>query len=565
MATADCTTGYLISNTTLGNLLQPQEVPLTDNFIVSDNDLPTSEDCNYNIVCPSKTITNRVHAHSHHHRRPHRQGVDKHTKTSSCEKCAGVSKTYKEDSTIENSKAKSSFGVLDIETPSSSSSLLEDNKSIATSTGRMKFKFFESTDELSNISEVSAAYRHAERLGKNKNTENLLHRLFVCIAGVADQLQTNFAFDLRQILRSVFLMNMSIAEEELEIPEKSKDNELLSLERLKMMSYRKVLVQVKVFIRQKSHEGNKAYRHSTGTTVTTIALTTNDPNAVTSNQRQQIERSRSLDNQDCPITISAQTNPQQQLRQHHHVFRNRYNSTGSNSTSISSSENSSPVCERSAIATNRRVSNINVNSRQQQEQEQQQLTATSSVLLSPPAWIPDQKRLVLNEANSKLMAKTAEYDRLKIVAENQKSEILLQAKQLEKNEDDIAGLNKEQKELDELIKSLRLEDKIKSNTIIQLNNKNQNNSLEKDLLNSVHKFEDLRRLKDNMQRERDTLRSDIIKLNNQIADLRHTIMMQNNNIDNLRLDINKLNVRLDEAKINIGKAEKRTRRNGPRS
>ncbi|GBO99517.1 hypothetical protein EVAR_100760_1 [Eumeta japonica] len=44
---------------------------------------------------------------------------------------------------------------------------------------------------------------------------------------------------------------MSIAEEELEIPEKSKDNELLSLERLKMMSYRKVLVQVKVFIRQK--------------------------------------------------------------------------------------------------------------------------------------------------------------------------------------------------------------------------------------------------------------------------------------------------------------------------
>lgn len=40
-------------------------------------------------------------------------------------------------------------------------------------------------------------------------TENLLHRLFVCIAGVADQLQTNFASDLRQILRSVFLMNIS--------------------------------------------------------------------------------------------------------------------------------------------------------------------------------------------------------------------------------------------------------------------------------------------------------------------------------------------------------------------
>lgn len=43
-----------------------------------------------------------------------------------------------------------------------------------------------------------------------RSTENLLHRLFVCIAGVADQLQTNFASDLRQILRSVFLMNISL-------------------------------------------------------------------------------------------------------------------------------------------------------------------------------------------------------------------------------------------------------------------------------------------------------------------------------------------------------------------
>jgi lateral signaling target protein 2 len=52
--------------------------------------------------------------------------------------------------------------------------------------------------------------------------------LFVCIAGVADQLQTNFAADLRQILRSVFLMNCS--QEEDEKPEiidetKSKDNQ----------------------------------------------------------------------------------------------------------------------------------------------------------------------------------------------------------------------------------------------------------------------------------------------------------------------------------------------------
>lgn len=59
-----------------------------------------------------------------------------------------------------------------------------------------------------------------------RSTENLLHRLFVCIAGVADQLQTNFASDLRQILRSVFLMNTTPSPEEveIEITEKTKDS-----------------------------------------------------------------------------------------------------------------------------------------------------------------------------------------------------------------------------------------------------------------------------------------------------------------------------------------------------
>ncbi|CAG4967616.1 unnamed protein product [Parnassius apollo] len=45
--------------------------------------------------------------------------------------------------------------------------------------------------------------------GKFKSSEDLIHRLFVCIAGVADQLQTNFATDLRNILKSVFLMNQT--------------------------------------------------------------------------------------------------------------------------------------------------------------------------------------------------------------------------------------------------------------------------------------------------------------------------------------------------------------------
>ncbi|CAD1470162.1 unnamed protein product, partial [Heterotrigona itama] len=51
---------------------------------------------------------------------------------------------------------------------------------------------------------------------KFRSSEDLVHRLFVCIAGVADQLQTNFASDLRNILKCVFLMNSSqVVEEEM--------------------------------------------------------------------------------------------------------------------------------------------------------------------------------------------------------------------------------------------------------------------------------------------------------------------------------------------------------------
>ena len=45
--------------------------------------------------------------------------------------------------------------------------------------------------------------------GRFKNSQDLIHRLFVCISGVADQLQTNFASDLRAILKAVFLVNAS--------------------------------------------------------------------------------------------------------------------------------------------------------------------------------------------------------------------------------------------------------------------------------------------------------------------------------------------------------------------
>ncbi|KAG8037080.1 hypothetical protein G9C98_004402 [Cotesia typhae] len=61
--------------------------------------------------------------------------------------------------------------------------------------------------------EIALAMQAAEIANRNqirakfRSSEDLVHRLFVCIAGVADQLQTNFASDLRNILKCVFLMN----------------------------------------------------------------------------------------------------------------------------------------------------------------------------------------------------------------------------------------------------------------------------------------------------------------------------------------------------------------------
>lgn len=69
--------------------------------------------------------------------------------------------------------------------------------------------------EIANRNEVRAKFR---------SSEDLVHRLFVCIAGVADQLQTNFAGDLRHILKCVFLMSATScpkAEDEEEEAEES--------------------------------------------------------------------------------------------------------------------------------------------------------------------------------------------------------------------------------------------------------------------------------------------------------------------------------------------------------
>ncbi|XP_068195003.1 lateral signaling target protein 2 homolog isoform X2 [Antennarius striatus] len=58
--------------------------------------------------------------------------------------------------------------------------------------------------------EIQLALQDAKLAARNKirsrfhSSSDLIHRLFVCISGVADQLQTNYASDLRSILKTLF-------------------------------------------------------------------------------------------------------------------------------------------------------------------------------------------------------------------------------------------------------------------------------------------------------------------------------------------------------------------------
>lgn len=69
--------------------------------------------------------------------------------------------------------------------------------------------------ECQDDEEIALALQAAEIASRNKarsrfkNSSDLLHKLFVCISGVADQLQTNYASDFRNILKSVFDINCS--------------------------------------------------------------------------------------------------------------------------------------------------------------------------------------------------------------------------------------------------------------------------------------------------------------------------------------------------------------------
>ncbi|XP_031444148.1 lateral signaling target protein 2 homolog isoform X1 [Phasianus colchicus] len=126
---------------------------------------------------------------------------------------AGSERTAKED-TKSRSSSSSQDGLRDSPLSSISSS---DYESVSVTTCSLSSIYALSSLMTSSCSsddidqeEIQLALQAAKIATREKirsrfhGSNDLIHRLFVCISGVADQLQTNYASDLRSILKTLF-------------------------------------------------------------------------------------------------------------------------------------------------------------------------------------------------------------------------------------------------------------------------------------------------------------------------------------------------------------------------
>lgn len=278
-----------------------------------------------------------------------------------------------------------------------------------------------------------------------RSTENLLHRLFVCIAGVADQLQTNFASDLRQILRSVFLMNTTPApeEDEIKLTDKSKDS---TADLFEFRASENDVIQENdggsnqsIYSAEEANpETDSVFEQSFGTTSsitsggdrqersasleTEIRITTN---------RTNVERSRSLgedsnaNQQSRPVSVVVTTSNNcrhqfmdnsgnstnkrsSSVNEHSHSNAKdsrSNNRSASNSPTVINNNNSLPIQSQHSIDSNPAtlstttttiILTTEVQQRNAHQQQHQQLSTSmprqQQILTEqPPRWIPDEE------------------------------------------------------------------------------------------------------------------------------------------------------------------------------
>ncbi|XP_078287969.1 lateral signaling target protein 2 homolog isoform X3 [Rhinoraja longicauda] len=110
--------------------------------------------------------------------------------------------------------------------------LLEDNISEQSPVGSLTTSSYTSEDvdqEEIQLALLAAKIATREKIrSRFHSSSDLIHRLFVCIAGVADQLQTNYASDLRSILKTLFEVMATKLEYESSGTEKKGDQTLRS-------------------------------------------------------------------------------------------------------------------------------------------------------------------------------------------------------------------------------------------------------------------------------------------------------------------------------------------------
>lgn len=92
---------------------------------------------------------------------------------------------------------------------SSSSMTISDSESSMSSETSSFNSECQDDEEIALAMQAAEIANRNEARSKFSSSEDLVHRLFLCVAGVADQLQTNFAGDLRNILKCVFQMSAS--------------------------------------------------------------------------------------------------------------------------------------------------------------------------------------------------------------------------------------------------------------------------------------------------------------------------------------------------------------------
>ncbi|XP_056642772.1 lateral signaling target protein 2 homolog [Diorhabda sublineata] len=237
------TSGYLFPQNAIQNTMIAANIRA--HSLVSNHDSPPEHDCLEIISVAAATLSSILNTQGEESGKitvelgsPNDSGVS--TETASLERspsldindskngcaCAGNSSSpvcnchrtsTKADPCVEKSRyqaekilSKSSLPLRKRKGNNGPKNSLDDGFS---STGSSETSSFNST--CADDEEIAMAMQAAELATKNevrakyKSSEDLLHRLFVCIAGVADQLQTNFACDLRNILKSVFLINAS--------------------------------------------------------------------------------------------------------------------------------------------------------------------------------------------------------------------------------------------------------------------------------------------------------------------------------------------------------------------